>query len=468
MYQIDLDRPCHIYFAGIGGISMSGLAEILQSRGFQTAGSDRSQSSVTEDLEARGIRVYIGQKAENIEAEIQAAGPIDAAVFTAAIGHDNPEYIEINRRGIPSLTRAQLLGQIMRCYRAPVGIAGTHGKTTTTSMLSEILLAADLDPTLSIGGILKSIGSRQVRVGGPDYFVAEACEYTDSFLDIYSRISIILNVEYDHPDYFPTPEAYRRSFRRYAENVPADGTLIINRAIEDCDYFTRDLACSVITFGTEEDCDYRACDINFDEDGYPFYRLVSPRGEDIVRLRIPGTHNVLNSLAAVIAADTLGVKRETTLEALKAFEGTDRRFEYICSWKGIPVYDDYAHHPTEIHATLTSARHFAHERLFVVFQSHTFTRTKELMDDFVRELALADKLVIAPIYPAREQPIPGVTCHALAERLRALGKDCISFDTFEEIEDYLQENCRKGDLLITMGAGDVNKIAAFLKKQAEK
>lgn len=466
MYQIDFERPGHIYFAGIGGISMSGLAEILESRGFAVAGSDRSASAVTEELSTHGIRVYIGQKEENLENEISLYGPVDAVVFTAAIGRDNPEYIFVQKNGIPSLTRAQLLGQIMRRYGTSVGVAGTHGKTTTTSMISEILLKADLDPTLSIGGILKSIGSRQVRVGGPDCFVAEACEYTDSFLDIFSKISLILNVEYDHPDYFPTPDAYRASFRRYAENVPEDGTLIISTEIPDYTFFIKDLACRVVTFGSGKEACYRAENVSFDADGYPCYDLISPAGNDHVVLHVPGLHNVQNSLAALTAADLLGVPRKTTLKALAEFEGTDRRFEYICTWKGIPVYDDYAHHPTEIHATLTSARKFPHERLFVVFQSHTFTRTQELMDDFVKELSLADKLVIAPIYPAREAPIPGVTCHAMAERLRALGKDCISFDTFGEIEDYLLKNCRKGDLLITMGAGDVNKIAAFLKKQS--
>ena len=468
MYQIDFERPGHIYFAGIGGISMSGLAEILESRGFAVAGSDRASSAVTEELSSHGIRVYIGQKRENLEEEISLFGPIDAVVFTAAIGRDNPEYIYVQEKGIPSLTRAQLLGQIMRRYGTPVGIAGTHGKTTTTSMISEILLKADLDPTLSIGGILKAIGSRQVRVGGPDYFVAEACEYTDSFLDIYSKISLILNVEYDHPDYFPDLNAYRASFRRYAENVPEDGTLVISTDIPDYTFFTEGLSCRVITFGSGKDADYRARNISFDGDGYPCYDLVSPAGESHVLLHVPGIHNISNSLAALAAADLMGVPRSASLKALSEFEGTDRRFEYICNWKGIPVYDDYAHHPTEIHAALTSARKFPCERLFVVFQSHTFTRTMELMDDFVKELSLADKLVIAPIYPAREAPIPGVTCHAMAERLRALGCDCISFDTFAEIEDYLLKNCRKGDLLITMGAGDVNKIAAFLKDQAKE
>jgi len=310
MYQIDFNHPVHVHFVGIGGISMSGLAQILASEGFTVSGSDRAASEITRTLENSGIRVMIGQRRENITKDI------DLAVFTAAIHPDNPEYKAVQEMKIPALTRAELLGQLMRNYRLPVAVSGTHGKTTTTSMLSEILLAAGTDPTLSIGGVLPSIGGN-VRVGGGTYFVAEACEYTNSFLQMYPLLGIILNIEEDHLDFFKDLDDIRHSFHRFARLIPGGGALVINTQIENWQEITEDLSCEVVTFSgaVQEDAgtpaaQYYPSDIHFDGLGHPSFTLHGPAqyGEPAqIRLHVPGLHNVGNAIAAVAAADRMGI-----------------------------------------------------------------------------------------------------------------------------------------------------------------
>ena len=464
MYEIDFQHPVRVFFVGIGGISMSGLARILASEGFSVSGSDRTASAITKDLEADGIRVFIGQRAENISDEI------DLAVFTAAIHPDNPEYQAVLQKGIPSLTRAELLGQLMKNYRMPVAVSGTHGKTTTTSMLSEILLAADADPTLSIGGILPSIGGN-VRIGGGDSFVAEACEYTDSFLHMFPKIGIILNVEEDHLDYFENLDAIRASFRKFARLLPADGALIINAQIDDWQGLTKGLPCGIVTYslpnasGTENAADYFASDIQHDSLGHPSFLLHGPvqYGEPVrVSLHVPGLHNVGNALAAVAAADRMGIDRGACVHGLAAFSGTNRRFQYKGEINGFTIIDDYAHHPTEIEATLRAAAACPHERIICVFQPHTYSRTKSLLSGFARALSLADVVVLADIYAARETDTLGVSSQTLQAEIRRLGHECLYFPDFAEIRKFLLANCRKGDLVITMGAGNIDQIGTDL------
>ena len=468
MYTIDFSNPVHVYFVGIGGISMSGLAQILKSRGFTVSGSDREASAITDELSKDGITVHIGQSAQNITPDI------DLAVFTAAIHPDNPEYVRIHELGIPCLNRAQLLGQLMRGYRSPVAVSGTHGKTTTTSMLSDILLAADTDPTLSIGGVLESVHSN-VRVGGESYFDAEACEYTNSFLEMFPKTAIILNIDADHLDFFKDLDDIRRSFRLFAERVPADGTLIISCDIPDYEQITEGLPCRVITFGEGPLAMYTADDIDYDASGCPAFTLRVRDDADIpvrgledpaagtrIRLRVPGIHNVWNAVAASAAADLLGISREDTKRALENFGGAQRRFEKIGTCRGFTLIDDYAHHPTEIRASLRAAQATAHREIYCVFQSHTYTRTKALLHEFAKALTLADHIVLADIYAARETDDLGISAQTLADEIRALGHPCEYFPSFEEIEDYLLKNCQSDDLVITMGAGNVNKIAYHL------
>ena len=458
MYQIDFKHPVRVYFVGIGGISMSGLAQILASEGFTVSGSDRAESAATQELEACGIKVFIGQKAENITDDI------DLAVFTAAIHPDNPEYKAVHEKGIPSLSRAELLGQLMKNYRLPVAVSGTHGKTTTSSMLSEVLLAADVDPTLSIGGFLSDIGSN-VRIGNSGYFVAEACEYTNSFLHMFPGIGIILNIEEDHLDFFKDLSDIRRSFRRFAELIPAEGTLIINAEIDNWEEIAKDLSCKVVTFSSEPGADYYPSDITLDKNGHPSFTLHGPAscGADTeITLCVPGMHNIGNALAAVAAADRLNIPRSASAKGLSLFKGTDRRFQYKGERNGFTIIDDYAHHPTEIEATLRAARACPYSRIICVFQPHTYTRTKSFMSGFAKALSLADIVILADIYAARETDTLGISSRTLQEEIKKLGHDCLYFPTFSEIEEYLLANCRKNDLVITMGAGNVDKIGENL------
>lgn len=458
MYQIDFHHPIHIYFIGIGGISMSGLAEILLDEGFTVSGSDMRPSPLTELLEKRGAYIYYGQRRENL------SGDLDLVVYTSAIHPDNPEMQAAAALSLPLLTRAELLGQMMKNYKLPIAISGTHGKTTTTSMISEILLHAELDPTLSIGGILKTIGGN-IRIGHSEYFVTEACEYTNSFLSFYPKIGLILNIEADHLDFFKDLADIRSSFHRFALLLPSDGALIINGSISDLSEITADVACPIITFGMDPSFTYSATDITYDEKGCASFTLLRKGAPDgHFTLSVPGEHNILNALAAIALADLLSVDPSVTAASLSDFHGTDRRFEYKGRINGITIIDDYAHHPTEITATLKAAANYPHKDLYCVFQPHTFSRTKTFMKDFAKALSHADYVILADIYPARETDNLGISSETLQKELEALGKTCYYFPDFSSIEKFILEKCKPGDLLITMGAGDVVKIGENLLK----
>jgi len=458
MYQIDFKKPTHVYFIGIGGISMSGLAEILVERNFTVSGSDAKRSALTDSLEGHGIHVLYGQRSENI------TGNIDLVVYTAAIREDNPELVAAKQLNIPTMTRADLLGQIMKNFSTSIAISGTHGKTTTTSMVSEILMHADLDPTVSVGGILKTIGGN-IRIGNSPYFVTEACEYTNSFLSFFPKIGIILNVEEDHMDFFKDIDDILHSFHEFAALIPEDGTLIINGDIPQIEKITDGLKCHIITFGSRDTYDYYPEDITYDEFARPTYVICHQGQRETITLKVTGEHNVYNSLSAIALAEYLGIEFPIIKEGLLHFTGTDRRFEYKGSIGGVTILDDYAHHPTEIKATLRAAANYPHGRLICVFQPHTYTRTKAFLDDFAKALALADVVVLAEIYAARETDTLGISSKTLQEKVAALGKPCYYFPTFDEIENFLLEKCEKNDLLITMGAGDVVKIGEKLLGQ---
>ncbi len=456
MYQIDFKNPAHIYFVGIGGISMSGLAEILREEGFNVSGSDKQHSFLTEFLENKGVRIFYGQRKENITPDI------DCAIFTSAIQPDNPEYIAVKEQNIPYLSRAELLGQIMSNYPTSIAVSGTHGKTTTTSMICEILLSAKLDPTLSIGGILKSIDGN-IHVGKSEYFVAEACEYTNSFLSLFPKIGIILNIEEDHLDFFKDLSDIRNSFHRFASGLPKDGTLIMNGDIENVKEFTDDLSCSVITIGRTCNCDYYYTDITYNNMGCPTFTLNGPEEvTQCISLSVPGEHNVYNAMAAIAVSDILKVSRQITTNALLSFHGTNRRFEYKGNIGGVTIIDDYAHHPTEITATLKAASNYPHVTTWCVFQPHTYSRTKKFLKEFAIALSLADKIILADIYASRENDTLGISSRDLQKEIHNLGKECFYFPSFDEIENFLLQNCINGDLLITMGAGDVVKIGEKL------
>ena len=458
MYKIDFEHPIHIHFIGIGGISMSGLAEILLKEGFTVSGSDTKESPLTKKLESEGAHIIYGQKAENI------TPGIGCVVYTAAISRGNPELIEAVAQKIPMLTRAELLGQLMKNYDTPIAVSGTHGKTTTTSMISHILLEADLDPTIPVGGILKAIGGN-IRVGNSGTFITEACEYTNSFLNFFPKISVILNIEEDHLDFFKDLEDIRHSFRQFTSLLPEDGTLVINGEIKDHQEIYQGLPCRVVTYGPGADYDYSATDISYDENGHVSFDLLR-HGEyaDHIVLSVTGDHNVSNALSAIAVADLLDIPMDVTKKGLFSFTGTDRRFEYKGEWNGVTIVDDYAHHPTEIEATLKAAQHSPHNAVWCVFQPHTYTRTKAFFHEFAEALSHADHLVLADIYAARETDTLGISSKDLADEAAKLGTDTHYFPDFEQIEAFLKENCRPGDLLITMGAGDVVTIGEDLLK----
>jgi UDP-N-acetylmuramate--alanine ligase len=459
MYKLDFQHPVPVHFIGIGGISMSGLAEILHDEGFPVSGSDSHESDLTRHLCGRGIQIFYGQRTDNIP---DNAGLV---VYTAAIHEDNPELQAAITRQLPLLTRAELLGQMMDNYRQSIAVAGTHGKTTTTSMISQILLAADEDPTITVGGMLEALGGN-LRVGKSETFLTEACEYTNSFLHFHPKYSVILNIEAEHLDFFKDLADVRHSFRLFAENTRPDGALVIHGAIPQYHEITDGLSCGIVTFGLADDCDFHAADIAFDEKGCAGFTVIS-HGSVLgaVQLRVPGMHNVTNALSAIACCAQCGIPFERMQAGLAAFHGADRRFQYKGTLDGVTIIDDYAHHPTEIRATLTAAANYPHDRLVVVFQPHTYSRTKAFLDDFAEVLSLADVVVLADIYAAREVNTYGVSSRDIMERLVKRGTECYYFPTFEEIEKFLSKKCMNGDLLITMGAGNVVEVGeALLRK----
>ncbi len=457
MYKIDFSKPCRIHFVGIGGISMSGFAEYLHNIGFTVSGSDSHQSKITDHLTLLGITVYYGQRASNITSDI------DLVVYTAAIGNDNEELMEVRQRKIPDINRAEMIGQLMLNFGNAIAVSGTHGKTTTTSMLSLMFLEGELDPTISVGGILDAIGGN-IRMGKSEHFITEACEYTNTFLSFHPKRSIILNIDEDHLDFFKDLEDIRNSFHLFANRLPKDGQLFINGEIDHYEELTGDLDCEVFTYGITDPSykkkdiayDYSADHISFDDKNtgsFDFYY----KGQfvDHIKLNVIGIHNISNSLPAIAVALQTGIPMDRIKKALLHFENSKRRFEIKGVIGGVTVVDDYAHHPAEVLATLSAAKSYPHHNIWCVFQPHTYSRTKQHLKSFANALSLADKVVLADIYAAREKNPGDISSKDLARELENLGKEVYYFPCFDDIENFLLENCINGDLLITMGAGDI-------------
>ena len=459
LLSIDFNKIRKIHFIGIGGISMSGLAEILLSKGYTISGSDTTPSELTHKLEAAGVKISYTQEAANI------TNDIDLTVYTAAISDDDSELVASRNMNIPTIPRAELLGLIMKQYKHAIGVSGTHGKTSTTSMISQILLEAESDPTILVGGMMSAIGGN-LRIGKSDTMITEACEYTNSFLSFCPTIAVILNISEDHMDFFKDLDDIRHSFKRFAALVPDNGTVVLNKDIDNLSYFTDDLSCNVMTFSpTDSQADVSATNITYNNMACGSFDLViNGNVATHINLKVIGLHNISNALAAAATAISIGIPVDIIKKGLEAFIGTARRFEYKGELDGITIIDDYAHHPDEITATLSTAVNYPHEKLWCVFQPHTYTRTKAFFDGFVESLSLADAVVLADIYAAREQNTVGVTSEHLYEAIRKTGKEAYYFPSFEEIEKFLLKNCKKGDLLITMGAGNIVNIGNDLLK----
>lgn len=449
----------HVHFIGIGGISMSGLAEILHRDGYIISGSDWTASNITRHLTNLGINVQLGNDPEHITDDI------DLVIYTAAVKPDNPEFACARRKNIPIMDRASLLGLIMKGYKNTIAVAGVHGKTTTTAIIAEMLLAANLDPTISIGGFMEAIGSN-FRIGTSDYFVLEACEYYDSFLQFYPRIGIILNIDSDHLDYFGTLDRLVDSFTRFGKNISKDGALIIHRGTPFFDEATSALECNIITYGVEGKSRFWAKDISYNDEGLPtFYIMDGEEEKAKVSLKLRGSHNIDNSLAAAAVADTLDIPIEAMIKGLTGAIGAKRRFEHKGVLSGAIIVDDYAHHPTEIKASLAAAANGTYKRIICAFQSHTYTRTQNLLDDFSEAFKHADIVLILPIYAAREVsvgPYPNYLAELLTKGIQENGKEAYFVESFESAADWIRKNSQHGDLIITMGAGDVHLLGEGL------
>ena len=456
--MLDFTNFKHIHCIGIGGIGLSAIAEIFLSRGYIVSGSDMKQSETTDHLINHGATIYFEHSADNIQGA-------DLICYSAAVSKENPELKAAIEAGIPTATRAEALGALMSGYENSIAISGTHGKTTTTSMISLILEHAATDPTILVGGNLAEFNGN-VKVGKSNYFVTEACEYMDSFLSLRPQIEIILNIDSDHLDYFKDIDHIASSFQRFADLVPASGTLIAYDANPFVQSIIENVDCNVITFGFSDCATYHADNIKFNSMGMPSFDVYCPAGFfGSVQLSVPGEHNIANSLAAIACCHSLGIPAQSIISTLVNYTGTQRRFDVIGSTKdNVRIVDDYAHHPTEIKATLSATKNIKHNKLWCLFQPHTYTRTMALFDEFAESFADADKLILAEIYAAREKNIYKISSKSLAAEIkkRHPEKDVYFFDDFDDMASFVYNNADEGDLVLTMGAGDICKVAEMI------
>lgn len=449
----------HVHFIGIGGISMSGLAEILLNEGYKVTGSDMKDSPIIGKLREKGAVVYIGHNKENI-------GDADLVIYTDAISEDNPELIEAIRKGLTVIDRGGFLGQLMKSYDNSIAVSGTHGKTTTTGMISIILDKSTLDPTILLGGELDQIGGN-VKLGNDSYLLTEACEYKGNILKFFPSIGIILNIEEDHLDYFKDLEHIVGTFASFAESIPESGFLIINNDDKNITGIIKNTECNIITFGIENTSTYQAKNIELSDNGLPKYSLEVDGTSYEVSLNVMGIHNIYNSLAAIATTHICGVPMETIINSIQLYTGTHRRFEHKGSYDDIKIIDDYAHHPTAVKATLDSIQKIAKNNVWCVFQPHTYTRTKALFSDFSHSFNNANKVIVTDIYAAREKDTGLVHSKDLVMELKKNGVDALYIDDFDFAATFLLENCKQGDIVLTMGAGDVYRIGEILLDKAE-
>ena len=451
-----------IHFIGIGGISMSALAEICLNKGYTVSGSDMSKSSMTDKLQSQGAKIYIGQKKENI------VDGLDMVVYTAAIHPDNEELMTAKEKNILTINRAAFLGQIMREYKNSIAVSGTHGKTATTSMLSTIFDHTNLDPTILVGGNLKSIGGN-VKIGNSENFITEACEYTDSFLNFNPKIAIVLNIEEDHLDYFSGINEIKASFNKFGKLLPKDGHFIINGDSPNTDGILHDVKATIIKYGKDSSNDVIIKNIHFNNHGFGSFDLVY-FGKNLgnFQLSVPGVHNIYNATSAIIASIVSEISIEDIKYGITKYVGVGRRFETKGTYNGALIVDDYAHHPTELKATLAAAKKLKKSTLWCVFQPHTYSRTKSLFNEFGEAFYSADKVIITDIYAAREDDPGDIHSKDLVEKLYHNNVDAIYISKFEDIVDYLKDNMKPNDLLITAGAGPVYRVGELLIEEGNK
>lgn len=448
----------NIHMIGIGGVSMSGIAAILINWGFNVTGSDWSQSESTDKLNSIGIKVTIGHNIDDVSKS-------DVVVYSAAIKQDDPEMVEAKRLNIPTIERADFLGELTRCFEDTICISGTHGKTTTTSMVSLCFLEGLRDPSIQVGAYLKSIDGNY-KIGNSEHFIIEACEYVESFLKFSPKAEIILNIDNDHLDYFKTFDNIKNAFVKYTKLLPDNGVLVINGDDKNCLELSQYTKAQVITYGIDnKDTTFYANNINFDDNGFAEFDVYkNNQFFTKINLSVPGTHNILNALACISLCDYYEIDKKYIQSALKKFTGAHRRFEFIGKINGASIYDDYGHHPTEIVATSTSVNRKKHNKSWVVFQPHTYSRTCNLLDDFANALLNFDNIIVLDIYAARETNTYNISSKDLVNKIISLGKDAKYIPNFEECVSFLKNNVEKNDIILTLGAGTVTQIGSMLLK----
>lgn len=453
----ELEKYRKIHMIGIGGVSMSGIAEILNHWGFSVTGSDASQSEYTNDLITHGIPVKIGHDLENVSRA-------DLVVYTAAINQEDPELVQARKLYIPTIERADFLGILTKVFNDTICISGTHGKTTTTSMISSCFLEGKLDPTIQVGAFLKQINGNY-RLGNSEYFIIEACEYVESFLKFYPKTEVILNIDNDHLDYFKDLEHIILAFQKYVKLLPANGLLVINSDDPNCVKLSKCTEAKTVTFGiNNQKANFVARNINFNKNGFPtfdvyyndtFYKTIS--------LSVTGMHNVLNALACIGVCHMYGLNKEQIKNGLLKFTGAHRRFEYVGDFGNhVSVYDDYGHHPTEIRATASAMKNKSYNKSWVIFQPHTYSRTKNLLSDFAKALTLFDNIIVTDIYAAREVNTYNISSKDLVDEIQKLGRKAYYIQNFDEIVSFVKSHALNNDLVLTLGAGTITNISGML------
>ena len=452
----NLQKYKHVHFIGIGGVSMSGIAEILHQWGFTITGSDANESAITSKLISNGIKVFIGHKAENVEGA-------DVVVYTAAVSKENVEMVQAKAKGIPTIERADFLGEITKCYKDTITIAGTHGKSTTTSMVSLCFLEALKDPSIQVGAVLPEICGNYM-VGKSEYFIIEACEYVESFLKFAPKAEIILNIDNDHLDYFKNFENIKNAFIKYVKLLPDDGLLVVCGDDTNCLDLPQYTKAKSLTYGiTNKNTDFFAVNISFDDNGFAEFDVYyHEEFYERIKLSVPGMHNVLNSLGCIALCNEYGISKQDIKNALLKFKGAARRFEFKGYANGAQVFDDYGHHPTEIIASAKSLMSKKFNESWVVFQPHTYSRTKALLTDFAKALLNFDHIIVLDIYAARETNRFDVSSEDLVNELNKFNKKALYIPDFEECTKYLQERIQKDDIVLTLGAGTVTQIGPML------
>ncbi|MCI8273104.1 MAG: UDP-N-acetylmuramate--L-alanine ligase [Clostridia bacterium] len=445
-----------IHMIGIGGVSMSGIAEILVNWGFSVSGSDQTDSQLLQNLKEAGIKIFVGHHAENVVGA-------DCVVFSAAVNEDNPEFIHAKELGIPLIERSSFLGELTKCYQNTIAVSGTHGKTTTTSLVSLCFVEALKDPSIQVGAIIKELHGNYC-VGNSENFIIEACEYVESFLKFSPKSEIILNIDNDHLDYYKTIENIEKAFIKYVQLLPEDGHLIINADDNRCLNLPTYSKAPCVKYGIEnENVDFLATNISFNEEGFPSFDVLKHnKFYEHFELSIPGKHNILNSLACIALCDAYSISSSVMKKVLKSFSGADRRFEFKGIFNNAKVYDDYGHHPTEVLATAKALKNRNFNNSWVVFQPHTYSRTYNLLDDFANALLPFDNIIVTDIYAAREKNTYNISSKDLVDSINHLGKNAEYISSLDDCVSYLKEHVKPNDIVLTLGAGTVTQVGPML------